>query len=78
MYRITLIHREGATGRRRYSTKRGGFLREIHSALFETVGVAPRIVQEVSRTRTVLSLVNGGIGIALVPRSAMALKMEQP
>lgn len=58
-----------------YSTDRGGYLRDIHSALFATTGIFPRIVQEVSQTQTILSLVNVGLGIALVPRSAMVMQM---
>lgn len=59
-----------------YSTDRGGFLRDIHSALFATTGVSPRIVQEVSQTQTLLALVNVGLGVALVPGSAMTVQME--
>lgn len=58
-----------------YSTDRGGFLREVHHALFATCGVAPRIVQEVSQTHTVLAMINHGIGLALVPSSARAVEM---
>ncbi|MDF0600288.1 LysR family transcriptional regulator [Psychromarinibacter sp. C21-152] len=59
-----------------YSIDRGGFLRETHQALFAASGVAPRIVQEVSQTHTVLSLVNEGLGVALVPGSARILGMS--
>ena len=59
-----------------YSSERGGYLRDIHSALFATTGVFPHIVQEVSQTQTVLSLVNVGLGVALVPRSATAMQMQ--
>nr|WP_256478447.1 LysR substrate-binding domain-containing protein [Notoacmeibacter sp. MSK16QG-6] len=60
-----------------YSSGRGGFLREIHTALFAAIGVQPNIVQEVSHTHTVLSLVNIGLGVALVPKSAMAMQMNR-
>ncbi len=58
-----------------YSAERGGFMRETHRALFNTAGIAPRTVQEVAQTHTVLSLVNRGIGAALVPASAQVLQM---
>ncbi|MCY4223123.1 MAG: LysR family transcriptional regulator [Thiotrichales bacterium] len=60
-----------------YSAERGGYLREIHAGLFAAVGIRPNILQEVSQTHTVLSLVNTGLGVALVPRSAMAMRMDQ-
>lgn len=59
-----------------YSSERGGYLREIHTALFAAIGIRPNIVQEVSQTQTLLSLVNVGLGVALVPRSAMAMQMK--
>ncbi len=59
-----------------FSIERGGFLRETQTALFTSLGIAPRIVQEVSQTHTVVAMVNQGIGIALVPASARVLKME--
>ena len=60
-----------------YSTERGGYLREIHSALFASVGIRPKLVQEVSQTQSVLSLVNAGLGAALVPHSATAMRMTE-
>ena len=59
-----------------YSSERGGYLREIHTAIFASVGVRPNLVQEVSQTQTLVSLVNAGLGVALVPRSAMSMKMD--
>ncbi len=58
-----------------YSIDRGGFLRVVHQALFASAGVTPRIVQEVSQTHTVMSMVDHGIGVALVPHSASVLRM---
>lgn len=60
-----------------YSAERGGYLREIFTALFAAISIRPNVVQEVSQTQTVLSLVNVGLGAALVPRSAMAMQMDQ-
>lgn len=59
-----------------YSTERGGFIRDVHSAVFANEGIAPRTVLEVSQTHTVLALVNRGIGLALVPSSAQAMRMD--
>ena len=59
-----------------YSSERGGYLREIHTAIFAAVGVRPNLVQEVSQTQTLVSLVNTGLGVALVPQSAMSMKMD--
>lgn len=72
--RRTELDREEFIG---YSAERGGYLREIHTALFAAIGIRPNIVQEVSQTQTVLSLVNIGLGVALVPRSAMAMQMDR-
>ncbi|MSU88804.1 LysR family transcriptional regulator [Rhodobacteraceae bacterium 2CG4] len=58
-----------------YSTERGGHLRRVHQGLFAAAGIAPRLVQEVSQTHTVLALVDRGLGAALVPASAGALRM---
>jgi DNA-binding transcriptional LysR family regulator len=59
-----------------YSAERGGYLREIHQGLFATTGISPRTAQEVSQTHTVLALVNHGIGVALVPASSAAMRMD--
>jgi len=59
-----------------YSAERGGYLREIHQRLFATAAIAPRIVQEVSQTHTVLALIDRGIGVGLVPASARAMRLE--
>lgn len=58
-----------------YSTERGGFLRETLQALFAANGIVPDTVHEVSQTHTVLSMVNAGIGVALVPASSRVLAM---
>jgi DNA-binding transcriptional LysR family regulator len=59
-----------------YSADRGGYLREVQAGLFATVGVVPRFVQQVSQTHSILALVNRGIGVALVPASSSAMRME--
>lgn len=59
-----------------YSAERGGYLREVHKGLFATAGIVPRTTQEVSQTHTMLALVNRGIGVALVPASSTAMRMQ--
>ena len=58
-----------------YSADRGGFLREMLGAVFASEGVTPQIVLEVSQTISVLALVNRGLGLALVPKSAQTVRM---
>lgn len=59
-----------------YSSERGGFLKDIHRALFTTVGVTPKTVQEVSQTQTIVALVNSGLGVGLVPESSAVMEMK--
>lgn len=59
-----------------YSEERGGYLRVVTQRLFAVSGIAPRIVQEVSQSHSVLALVNGGIGVALVPSSSQIMHMD--
>ncbi|ODM47605.1 hypothetical protein A9320_04685 [Ruegeria sp. PBVC088] len=58
-----------------YSADRGGFLREMLGAALATEGVTPTTVLEVSQTISVLALVNRGLGLALVPKSAQTVQM---
>ncbi len=59
-----------------YSADRGGFLREQLAAVFANEDIEPAVALEVSQTMSVLALVNHGLGLALVPRSAQAIKMD--
>lgn len=59
-----------------YSRERGGFVRDLVDDAFRAVGVVPRVVVEVSQSHTVLTMVNRGLGVALVPASSQVLKME--
>jgi len=59
-----------------YSAERGGVLREILNRAFTAADIRPAIVQEVSQTHAVVALVNGGLGVALVPRSAQGIAMD--
>lgn len=54
----------------------GGILKELHLGLFAAIGVTPRIRLEVRHAHTILALVNRGIGLALVPASSAAMRME--
>lgn len=60
-----------------YADDRGGYLREVHQRLFAATGIAPRIVQEVSQTHSLLALVDSGIGVGLVPASSQAMRMAR-
>ncbi|SDV03656.1 LysR substrate binding domain-containing protein [Pseudomonas sihuiensis] len=46
------------------------FFSSLHS-------IQPEFVQALGSTLTILSLVNAGMGLALVPRSASAIRFEQ-
>jgi DNA-binding transcriptional LysR family regulator len=56
-----------------YSPVEGRYFHDMLLAMFQTAGVAPRFVQHVSQDHTVLSLVSAGLGVSLVPRSAVQL-----
>ncbi|WP_321938756.1 MULTISPECIES: LysR family transcriptional regulator [Paraburkholderia] len=59
-----------------YSPSDGRYSYELLAGLFRAASVTPRYVQYVANTHTMLSLVSGGTGIALVPESARRLKFE--
>jgi DNA-binding transcriptional LysR family regulator len=52
-----------------FSTERGGFLYEVVQGYLNTVGVTPRTIFAVSQGRTIMALVDTGLGVGLVPRS---------
>jgi DNA-binding transcriptional LysR family regulator len=52
-----------------FSTERGGFLAEVVQGFLNARGVMPRTVFTVAQSHTVMSLVNEGFGVALVPAS---------
>ncbi|MFZ0099801.1 MAG: LysR substrate-binding domain-containing protein [Gemmobacter sp.] len=52
-----------------YSTERGGFLHEVLHGYLNSVGVIPKVVFSVSQGRTVMALVDAGVGLGLVPKS---------
>lgn len=50
---------------------------ELLTGMFRSSGVQPDYVQSLGNTLTILSLVNAGMGVALVPRSASAVSFER-
>ncbi|QUE78109.1 LysR family transcriptional regulator [Stutzerimonas stutzeri] len=50
---------------------------ELLTGMFRSSGVQPDYVQSLGTTLTILSLVNVGMGLALVPRSATAVSFER-
>ena len=59
-----------------YSTERGGFLYEVVQGYLNSVGVTPRTVFAVAQGHTIMSLVDAGIGVGLVPRSCGLIAMS--
>ncbi|MFI8480596.1 LysR family transcriptional regulator [Pseudomonas sp. NPDC078700] len=49
---------------------------ELINGLIRTHHIQPKVVQKLSSTLTILSLVNSGMGLALVPYSASRLQQE--
>jgi DNA-binding transcriptional LysR family regulator len=58
-----------------WSPKGGRYFIDLLDTLFETGGVAPRIVQRVNQVHAMLALVGAGLGIALVPASTRGNSM---
>ncbi|MBS1302657.1 LysR substrate-binding domain-containing protein [Loktanella sp. SALINAS62] len=58
-----------------YSDERGGFLRNVQSAVFAAMDVRPNIRHEVSQTQTIIGLVAQRLGVALVPASASGMHL---
>jgi DNA-binding transcriptional LysR family regulator len=59
-----------------YSPSEAWYFYELVVAAFHRARVTPRYVQHISQVHTVLAVVNAGLGVALVPRSASALRLE--
>ena len=57
-----------------WSPRGGAYFVGLTASIFRGGGVAPRIVQRVNQTHTILSLVSAGIGVALVPESSVYAK----
>ncbi|WP_151638924.1 LysR family transcriptional regulator [Noviherbaspirillum aerium] len=56
-----------------YSPDDGKYFFDLVTGLFAASEVHPRYVQQLGQTHTILSLVRGGLGLAIVPASAMGL-----
>lgn len=63
---LTDLHGQDFIG---YSTERGGFLAEVVQGYLNAHGVSPRFTYLVAQSHTIMSLVNEGFGVALVPKS---------
>jgi DNA-binding transcriptional LysR family regulator len=59
-----------------YSPQEGKYFHERIAGLFAASGVCPHYVQHIAQTHTILALVKAGIGLAIVPASAKALRLE--
>ncbi|MEZ5797607.1 MAG: LysR substrate-binding domain-containing protein [Paracoccaceae bacterium] len=59
-----------------YSTERGGFLYEVLHGYLNSVGVTPKLVFSVSQSRTVMALVDAGLGLGFVPRSNARMQTD--
>src|SRR3546814_10173131 len=57
------------------ATEGTGFVNALQGAC-QAAGFMPKVVQEASQMQTILTLVAGGLGIALVPSSMRRLRME--
>jgi DNA-binding transcriptional LysR family regulator len=58
-----------------FSAERGGFLAQVVFGYLNAHGVTPRVIFAVAQSHTVMSLVNEGFGVALVPRSNQHIAM---
>ncbi|WP_127130239.1 LysR family transcriptional regulator [Georgenia sp. SYP-B2076] len=58
-----------------YAPSEARYLHELVVAAFAGAGITPRYVQHVTQVNSVLSLVDAGVGVALVPASAAALRL---
>jgi DNA-binding transcriptional LysR family regulator len=58
-----------------YSTDRGGFLYEVLHGYLNSAGVTPKLVFSVSQGRTIMALVDAGIGMGFVPTSYRKIAM---
>ncbi|MDB5848561.1 MAG: hypothetical protein JWP29_2313 [Rhodoferax sp.] len=69
---ITDLHRQDLIT---YEPGQSGSMYELLSAAFHAAGVAPRYVQHVRQTYSLMGLVANGIGMALIQESAARLRM---
>lgn len=60
-----------------YSPHEGKYFYDLVVGLFAASGVHTRHVQHIGQTHTILGLVQGGVGLAVVPASAMTLPFRE-
>lgn len=58
-----------------HSPERGGIITTTQASIFSAYGINPNIVHEASHAHTTIALVNGNVGIGMVPASAQAIQM---
>lgn len=58
-----------------YAPVSARYLQELVISVFHGAGVEPRYVQHVGQVHSLLALVDAGIGVGLVPRSAARLRL---
>lgn len=59
-----------------YAPQEAKYFHERIAQLFAATGVCPRYVQHIAQTHTILALVKAGIGLAIVPAAAQALRLD--
>lgn len=59
-----------------YSPGEGQYMHEIVAAWFRQMSVHPHYVHYISHSHTILALVNAGLGIAVIPKSAEHMKFD--
>ncbi len=59
-----------------YSVEGAGYSYAMLSEMFEKAGVAPVMVHHLDQNHSILSLVNAGLGAAMVPESVTRLRFE--
>jgi len=59
-----------------YSSHDARYFSDLVVSVFSDSGVAPRYVQHLVQIHSILALVRAGVGMALVPQSAAALRYE--
>lgn len=59
-----------------YAPDEGRYFYDCIAGLFAMTGITPRYVYHLGQTHTVVSMVKAGLGVAIVPASAMQLHSE--
>ncbi|WP_260929498.1 LysR family transcriptional regulator [Novosphingobium sp. 9] len=57
-------------------SERGSYLRDLIGAELNAAGAEPHVVQRMSRTHSILSLVSTGLGLAIVPAGSAAAAFD--